>query len=151
MLLTSAAEAENSCASPQEHSEGSEDQVAGRNGAAYGENLCISFESTHTADETRKSERDSIFASAPQSSTVLTGDGTCSRARDGERPNDYKKNVFLTAYHERSARRSLRPLLRQWGMEARVLQDAPRRVLPKDLWEDGRFGSIALIEITLRR
>lgn len=57
--------------------------------------------------------------------------------------------VFLTAYHERSARRSLRPLLRKWGMTARVLRDAPRRVLPSALWESGRYDSVALLEITL--
>lgn len=151
MLLTSAEEAGNSCASPRELSESSEDQVAGCNGAANSENLCPSFESTHAADVTKNSQCDANFSSEPQSRAVLTGDGTRSRARDGGRPNDSKQNVFLTTYHERSARRSLRPLLRKWGMEARVLRDAPRRVLPDDLWEDGRFDSIALIEIALRR
>ena len=59
------------------------------------------------------------------------------------------KGVFLTAYHERSARRSLRPLLRKWGMAARVLHGAPRKVLPPSLWESGRYDSVALLEITL--
>lgn len=57
--------------------------------------------------------------------------------------------VFLTAYHERSARRSLRPLLRKWGLAARVLPDAPSRVLPCSLWEDGKYDSVALLEIRL--
>lgn len=64
-------------------------------------------------------------------------------------PFSRDKSVFLTAYHERSARRSLRPLLRKWGMEATVLHDAPRQVLPPILWESGRYDSVALLEITL--
>lgn len=64
-------------------------------------------------------------------------------------PFDRTKCVFLTAYQERSARRSLRPLLRKWGMQARVLHDAPQQVLPPALWESGRYDSIALLEITL--
>lgn len=65
------------------------------------------------------------------------------------RPFSRSKGVFLTAYHERSARRSLRPLLRKWGMKARVLHEAPRKVLPPALWESGRYDSVALLEITL--
>lgn len=57
--------------------------------------------------------------------------------------------VFLTAYHERSARRSLRPLLRKWGLAARVLPAGPSRVLPCYLWEGGKYDSVALLEIRL--
>lgn len=64
-------------------------------------------------------------------------------------PFDKSKCVFLTAYQERSARRSLRPLLRKWGMRARVLHNAPQQVLPPALWESGRYDSVALLEITL--
>ena len=61
-----------------------------------------------------------------------------------------RKPVFLTAYHERSARRSLRPLLKKWGMRAEVLHGMPQQVLPAALWESGRYDSVALLEITLR-
>ncbi|CAN0120259.1 unnamed protein product [Ectocarpus sp. 8 AP-2014] len=64
-------------------------------------------------------------------------------------PFSRSRGVFLTAYQERSARRSIRPLLRKWGMQARVLRDAPQRVLPPALWESGRYDSVALLEITL--
>lgn len=146
MLLTAAEEAGNSSAF-QELSESSKDQVAGRDDAAFDEKTNLSFESKHAAATAAGVTRNG----EPQSRAVLTDDDTRSRARGGGRPNDPTQNVFLTAYHERSARRSLRPLLRKWGMEARVLRDAPRRVLPDDLWEDGRFDSIALIEIALQR
>ncbi|CAM9965387.1 unnamed protein product [Sphacelaria rigidula] len=58
--------------------------------------------------------------------------------------------VFLTAYHERSARRSLRPLLKKWGLVARVLPGAPRNVLPHSAWETGKYDSVAILEIRLR-
>ncbi|CAB1106204.1 unnamed protein product [Ectocarpus sp. CCAP 1310/34] len=64
-------------------------------------------------------------------------------------PFSRSRGVFLTAYQERSARRSIRPLLRKWGMQARVLHDVPQRVLPPALWESGRYDSVALLEITL--
>ena len=84
-----------------------------------------------------------------QSERVERG-GCDARSRASGGPTASPRSVFLTAYHERSARRSLRPLLRKWDMVARVLPDGPRSVLPDDLWEDGRYDSVALIEISLR-
>lgn len=76
-------------------------------------------------------------------------DGTATISSSYGSPFIRDRGVFLTAYHERSARRSLRPLLRKWGMEARVLHDAPRQVLPPALWDSGRYDSVALLQITL--
>lgn len=95
---------------------------------------------THAAT-TRARNTAAVTAAAGNCSTnVVNNDDDCS---------SNKKPVFLTAYHERSARRSLRPLLRKWGMAARVLHDLPREVLPCDLWESGVYDSVALLEITL--
>ncbi|CAM9998266.1 unnamed protein product [Scytosiphon promiscuus] len=76
--------------------------------------------------------------------------GTEAAADLGSPISKTSKRVFLTAYQERSARRSLRPLLHKWGMEARVIHGAPQRVVPPDLWETGRYDSVALLEITLK-
>lgn len=60
-----------------------------------------------------------------------------------------QKPIFLTAYHDRSEKRTIRPLLRKWGLSARLLSNAAREVLPRELWESGRYDSVALIEISL--
>ncbi|CAM9466224.1 unnamed protein product, partial [Hapterophycus canaliculatus] len=90
---------------------------------------------------------------APDSSTSSsepTGASTAAVADLGSPISTTSKRVFLTAYQERSARRSLRPLLQKWGMEARVIHGAPQRVVPPALWESGRYDSVALLEITLK-
>ncbi|CAM9543907.1 unnamed protein product [Ectocarpus sp. 12 AP-2014] len=83
------------------------------------------------------SERQRTSSAKPADSTPTFGS-----------PFSRSRGVFLTAYQERSARRSIRPLLRKWGMQARVLHDVPQRVLPPALWESGRYDSVALLEIT---
>lgn len=99
-------------------------------------------------------------ATTPASAAVGATESTSAEASPGSTggvadatglgsPFDRTKCVFLTAYQERSARRSLRPLLNKWGMRARVLHNAPQQVLPPALWESGRYDSVALLEITL--
>lgn len=84
---------------------------------------------------------------APETTNSKSSSLGTGRSADIDKHND--RCVFLTAYHERSARRSLRPLLRKWGLKARVLHDAPSRVLPRSLWESGKYDSVALLEIIL--
>lgn len=128
-------------------------------GSGTADPACSSVSSPKDADaaavasaSAAESESTTSFATTPPNSslgpTTDVGGNNSTSSVYGS-PFSRSKGVFLTAYHERSARRSLRPLLKKWGMEARVLHEAPRKVIPPPLWESGRYDSVALLEITL--
>lgn len=116
---------------------------AGEEGVFLANNAAAASTADSAAAVTTPPASSSKQTTGVADNTAATSSNSCGS------PFSVSKSVFLTAYHERSARRSLRPLLRKWGMEARVLHDVPRRVLPPALWESGRYDSVALIEITL--